>query len=616
MPTNWRTYGKDTLASRLDRAELPGFFRKQVAVGPGEAALVLKGGKVEEKLTESGAKVAGLWEKVLSWFGLAKDLEVIFVDITPFDIPVFLGVRESEDEGKSTERVLTAEEDRTTTTKDEANIVLVGLSRDGEVIPAECRVRVRVDLDDATKFAGLLRGRTALARWDVAGMVRSELLGPVLLPMIAAHNATEFRGSVSLRDQLQSQVREQLSRGLAGWGLTLEHFTIAWGLTEPERVQVEQNRAKREDDARDFMHRRTLMEMSREQEIQKTRLVNLQELKMAELRGDKEVKDFLLDSDLNRDLKVREHAVEAASIEAAIAEIQLDLNRRDGTMRLELRRQEEALRMDVEDREFKQRQAARLAELEAEDKELASMVPMQIQMATAKHDREMAQRRQELDAEIRKLQAQVESEYQQRKLRLDEDQARLGMMERVLSQGIAKGAVDATVLKTMVEQATEQSFATATDDKVRARSEAEAAKHDLETHKQAYREAEDRERQHQVTTTQLSTQMMQAAKQAPPSAAVILPGPGIAPVAAAPAASAGSPVSILNVSTSTPLVGGVAGAAPSGLRCQSCGMELQPGWKACPHCGSQVMASPSACAHCGQTLKPGWKACPHCGEKV
>lgn len=23
-----------------------------------------------------------------------------------------------------------------------------------------------------------------------------------------------------------------------------------------------------------------------------------------------------------------------------------------------------------------------------------------------------------------------------------------------------------------------------------------------------------------------------------------------------------------------------------------------------------------SCAHCGQTLQPGWKACPHCGEKV
>jgi hypothetical protein len=642
MPTNWRTYGKDTLASRLDRAELPGFFRKQIAVGPGEAALILKGGRVEETLTESGAKVAGVWDKVLSWFGLAEDLEVIFVDITPFDIPVFLGTRESEDRGVNTARVSTWEESRTTTITDTADVVLFRLSLDGEVIPAECRVRIRVDLADASKFAGLLRGRPALARWDVAGMVRSELLGPVLLPLIAAHNASDFRGSLPLRDQLLGEARQQMVRGLADWGLTLEHFTIVWGLTEQERAQVAKNRAEREEAAKEFTHRRTLMEMSREQEIQKTRLINLQELKRADLRGDKEWKDFLLASELNRDLvseaqrvdleqveskvedvqvegalkrdlKVQEHRLDTSRVDAQISEIQMDLSRREGTIRLEHRRQEETLRMDVQDREFKQRQAARLAEIEADDKELSSMVRMQIQMASAKHDREMSQRRQELDADIRKQQAQVESEYQQRKLRLDEDQARLGMMERVLSQGIAKGAVDAIVLKAMVEQATEQSFATATDDKVRARSEADAAKHNLETHKQAYQQAEDRERQHQVTTTELSTEMMQAAKQQPAPAAIIMPGPSAVPMMPTPFASAGTPVNIVNV---TP--GASTSGSPTSVTstCPQCGGDVQPGWKACPSCGAKLGAKTGACSSCGELLQSHWKACPHCGQKV
>lgn len=30
----------------------------------------------------------------------------------------------------------------------------------------------------------------------------------------------------------------------------------------------------------------------------------------------------------------------------------------------------------------------------------------------------------------------------------------------------------------------------------------------------------------------------------------------------------------------------------------------------------QPSAATTACAHCGKPLQPGWKACPHCGEKV
>jgi hypothetical protein len=27
-------------------------------------------------------------------------------------------------------------------------------------------------------------------------------------------------------------------------------------------------------------------------------------------------------------------------------------------------------------------------------------------------------------------------------------------------------------------------------------------------------------------------------------------------------------------------------------------------------------APTTACAHCGKPVQPGWKACPHCGEKI
>ena len=228
------------------------------------------------------------------------------------------------------------------------------------------------------------------------------------------------------------------------------------------------------------------------------------------------------------------------------------------------------------------------------------MIRMQIQMAAAAHERDMAKRRQELDADIRTQQMRLEAHYQERKARLDEDLARVSMQERVLSQAIAKGAVSSSDLKDTLLSQNEAGWQTASDEKVRARAEAEAAKHNLDTFKQA----EDRERQQQAHMTRLSTDMMEHAKQAP-SPAVIVPGTG----AAAP--QVGAPVNIVNAPLSPPAS---APAAASRI-CVKCGTALQVNWKVCAECGTPVPGT-LLCSHCHKPVEPAWKSCAYCGQKM
>jgi hypothetical protein len=141
-------------------------------------------------------------------------------------------------------------------------------------------------------------------------------------------------------------------------------------------------------------------------------------------------------------------------------------------------------------------------------------------MATAKHEREMAARRMEIDNDLRRRSQEIEATYQQRKMRLDEDMARMGMQERLVGKGLDTGAADSTVLNTLLTQSTEQSFATASDAKVESRAQAQAAGNNLAT----YQQAEDRDRQHQANMTGQAANMMQSAKQQPGSAVVVGPG--------------------------------------------------------------------------------------------
>ena len=630
MATNWRVYGKDTVACKLNKADLPGFFRKQVVVGPHEGAIVVRNGKAEETITEARIKVAGVLDGIARLFGGGADIDIFFADLGPIDFSIYLGrttkatvsgdqrvaaraavqgsgqridlITASRDIGWLEQAETTAEVAATqAVTRDVSEVSIVATSLDQEVITAECLLRVRVDASEVQNFVGLVKGKVALSRWDLAALVRDELLARVLIPEIAAHRADELRGNRQLLQKIEQDVTAQLQRTFVTCGMTLESFTLNWGLTEQEMAEIDRKRQQREEEALAFTHTRQLAHMQRQLEVERTRLDNLQQLKMAQAQGNEELQDLFLAGGIRRELMAEGKKVDVARIDAQIRDIEIDVDRRESQFRLQKIRDHENLRLDIEDRQFKVKQAAREAEAALEEKDMAGMVRMQIQMATAKHEREMAQRRQEIEADFRKRQAEIEDRYQQRKLKLDEDLARMGMMERLVSQGISTGAGESGVLKTMLEQATEQAYVTASDDKVRSRSQAAAAKGSLET----YQKAEDREREHQKETTKLATEMMQASKQTP--ASTVISGPGGLPAAAQPPS-----INVVNV---PPAPATPQPPPPPLAKCAACGEAIQGGWKVCPACGAAVKP-PALCPACGKPVQAGWKACPECGKSL
>ena len=600
MPTNWRIYGANTVATKLDRSDLPGFFSKTVVDGPNEAAIVVRDGQVREILTEAKIEAADILDQLASLFRLGADISVFFVDTGPIDLTIFLG--ETEKRTTSTNEALkigvsashvqsravdilsaseqsgwTAETEQyeqgsgsVTARTDVSTLGLVAMTADKEIVQAECRIQLRIDPDGAINLIGLLKGKRALATWDLSALLRDELFAKLLVPEIATRKAGDLRGDKAFLSHLEDQVNSQLGQALSVSGLILESFSILWGLTEQERADIARRRAEREERARDFARTRRVAHLIREQEIAKTRIANLQELKTATATGDQEYQDLLLASEINRQLMVKGKEVDDARIDAQIREIELETDNKESMTKLERRRAEEELRLDVEGREFRQKNAARLMAVEVEDKEMWSMVKIQIEMATSKYEQEMSKRRQEIDAELRRLHDDIEDRYQQRKLKLDESMARMGMVERLVKDGLNTGATDASVLKAMLQQATEQEYATTSDAKVQARAEAQAAANNVDTIK----EAEDRERQHQAKMTDLSSQMMQSAKQAPPQTVVTGTPEAVPPQPQTPI--------IINNSPSQ------AQPASTEQFCSSCSTLVQPDWKVCPSCGRSL----------------------------
>ena len=594
MATNWRVYGSETVAAVLDKAELPGFYREAI-VGPNEAALVIRNGKLEEVVTEVRLGTSGFRDRLKGLMGRDSDAQVIFVDTSPFDLTFFLGESTRGEQGgfrqeqqstvqrgsnitmgaERTGGAYTSQGSSVQSQLDSASVAIEALTSDRQFVSAQIRLTFAIGIDDAESVARLLRGRMALAVADIGALVRDELISKVLVPMVARNRADELRGNTGLLSEISGATERELSTAAGLWGLTLHNFFLNWGVTEQERAEIEEARKRREEETAEFAHQRVFRERERSLELERTRLNNLQELKVLELRGDEELKEVYLNADIDRAQLLDGQRVSVASVDAQIRSIEMGIQREEADLLAEIEQRRREMELDTQRRESE----VRLDELEAQSR---------LEMSELEHAVNLQSRRRE----ERHLQ-DLERERQ----RLDLSRDRIRSQEAIIARALDTGAADASVLRTLLEQSTEQEFAQTSDAKVQARSEAQAARNSLEV----AREEQDRERSHQAEMTGLASHMMEASKQNP-----TLLTPGQPPTRVPPTEPS---INVTNLSA--PAAAPVAPASS----CPSCKAAVQGGAKFCPHCGTSLPLSPQ-CPGCRSPVEPAWKHCPNCGNPL
>jgi hypothetical protein len=576
--TNWRIYGKDTIATKLGKAELPGFFQKKISIGPTEAALIVKEGRIIETVTQSKAVVLGFWERLKSLFLIETEVDVYIVDLSPVDLVIYLGKTDKGGGSADSKKVGPTETETTIIGKtdkgaraagtevvgpDKANtdvynmnlafqaqrdvsrLTLLALSSDGEVISAECRIRVSVSIEDIRLLINTLRGRVALSTWDLTALIKDELLAKVLLPQIRRLRHDEFQGNRELLSKLESDTTSELQRTFSVWGLTLENFIINWGMTEPEILALDQKRQTREEEALNFTHNRILADMQRNLNLDLTRVDNLRQLKIAEAKSDEELKALYIYGEVDRAKIMEGKRLNVALVDQQISLLQLDVRKREEEIKFESERVRILLQAEMEDRE------------------------MQRTMSAFDKVQEAKRLRQKQEQDFMTQQMSIQS----------------GSIEKMAAQG-----VDGTTIKDIAKQYTMQRALDRSDEKVESAANADAAMANLNT----FKEAEERERKHQVDMTGQSATMMDAAKQNVPD--TLIQGGGAQPSVFIPTSKSG-------------------GGQGPGAKCPKCNFALQPNMKFCPSCGEPVANTPLKCS-CGATLDPSWKICPFCGKPI
>jgi len=370
---NWRVYGDKTVACLLNQEELPGFFRKEISVGPGETAIVIRDGEIEAAYTQSRIRTAGLMDRILKFFKAQSRVDVLFLSASPFSFSFHVSA----------------------------------IAGDDEKVTCECNLSLRTDPENPDGIMGFLAGKKALAAADVYQKIQHEIITKGFSDLVQKNQSHDILATATLSHRIESSIQTSLKTTLSTWGLVFESFSMVWGQTEEIKTRIAVKEAKRIDQVKEFENRRRQMELARELAISKTRIQSLQEIKQLEATGQKELKEYYLEAVLGRNRMRDEARVGTAEIDASIRLIQAEAEHKEDLLRIETRKADEMTSLDVEDRRWRIKQEAKAGDLELEDKEMWGMVNMQIKMATEKHDRIMAARRQEIQADFNKTQARL-----------------------------------------------------------------------------------------------------------------------------------------------------------------------------------------------------------------
>jgi hypothetical protein len=464
MPTNWRVYDNDTVVAMLDRSELPGFLNKSVTAGPNEAVSVIRNGHLVAVITEGQVLVEDMVDRILTPFTTSNDISVYVFDLSPFDITLFLCDHHDDDatEGLSplnehaslstfalSTELLNAGDLAITSERQTSSVSTSAFSADGLPLRATCTIRVQADHLHTDRLLAILKGRSALASWDIGNLLKSEFLARHLVPALARLPAASITHNDSTRHDLTTTAREAVDRIAAAHGLQCLACDIHWAFTDIEQTQMASALERSQAAASAFAIRRKAFQLRLSTENGKSHLAVLESFRNADLARKPPSGACLYLPELVDSRVPGSDRLNKAILERRIREIKLQVERAEALSRLEQQKVAAEMRLALERRAFKAKHNAKVELLTLQDKEMSQMVSQQIRMATAKHNRELEARRHETQSRLDELQARIEERYQQRLTDLEAQRHRLSVIQDLFTAGMD----NPEVLKTLIREA-------------------------------------------------------------------------------------------------------------------------------------------------------------------
>ena len=414
---HWREDPEEELARLIPTNELTDFWTSNIhtVVEPGETAVLIKDGNIEEALTQQRiSNIAGGFGNWLTQKLEAKEkFDILMVDNKPFRIEI--GVE--------------------------------GMSADDVAQTGTAKLMLRLNHENSNRIIGVLREKaikvkkgffrkrtvvegfeTFLTRSSIEQMLAEEARAKVFRKVINKYNAKDLGNNAEVDEDVSTSLKIELRKTLDMWGMNIEDAYVNWSpnayqswkaqrapTTWLKRAQLED---KESDSALDFEFDKKRMARDSQRED-----LDFEASKKRKARGGEEED---IDFELAKKRKIRERELRKMERDFEDDDQFSDLSKKQKQLAIRKQIALEEARMEAELAEMKAGSSVKVQSIESQGDaaELEKLIGVKQKMSDQKmarkgqdqkHELEMARLKADVDKTVGVAQANATAEVLRRK---------------------------------------------------------------------------------------------------------------------------------------------------------------------------------------------------------
>lgn len=328
MTKHWKhlmegVYADDIIAMQVPKGEIRGFFRQDIIVNPGEVAVLIRNGKIEDILTQTklkgfGGGLGGWLERIS---GKGEDEVLLFIDANVRDLE--FGVEQN--------------------------------SKDFVKISGVATLRFKINYEDAPKVLGLIGRKKYLSMEDLENRLQNEFVANILFPEIAKYNSSEFHGNKNIIKGIENSAMVEMKKTFETWGISLEKLWTNWEEGAYDELMKYKKEVEMAEQRKDIDHSTVIGGLRRQHEVRKKEWENYYDIEIGKVAGEETMRTMGTQAQVGRERLEHEEKIRQLDAEKG-TEFKYEEKESELAMKMFKEVQEAKIRREKVDQDFKMQQ--------------------------------------------------------------------------------------------------------------------------------------------------------------------------------------------------------------------------------------------------------------------
>lgn len=264
----WRDQ-RDVIARLVNERDIKGFFKRDVILNPGEAAMIIVQGKITDAVTQTELKKIG--GGFINWIKRLTDMEsgtqLLFMVTTPIELEIPISTT----------------------------------SKDYQTMKGTTTIRLQLTTTSAPKIINLIKRDEVLTSSGLEYKIQSELIAMVFSNVISKHTVEEFHGNIDIQKEMETTATVELRKTLGLWGLDLIKMFTVWKEGAYDELMKYKGDLAIHDGKQDAYNQSMIRLVQREHDYNMEISESQWDLALGDLKGEERIKTERLLSEIERD---------------------------------------------------------------------------------------------------------------------------------------------------------------------------------------------------------------------------------------------------------------------------------------------------------------------------